>query len=49
MTSILLTPIAITPDNLNVVVDAGWIYAGRAVPGREARHGGGLRLTLTEA
>jgi D-xylose transport system substrate-binding protein len=25
MTSILLTPIAITQDNLNVVVDAGWI------------------------
>ena len=25
MTAILLTPIAITPDNLNVVVDAGWI------------------------
>ena len=25
MTSILLTPIAITPDNLNLVVDAGWI------------------------
>jgi D-xylose transport system substrate-binding protein len=25
MTSILLTPIAITPANLNVVVDAGWI------------------------
>jgi D-xylose transport system substrate-binding protein len=25
MTSILLTPIAITPDNLDLVVDAGWI------------------------
>ena len=25
MTAILLTPIAITPDNLNVVIDAGWI------------------------
>ncbi len=25
MTAILLTPIAITPDNLQVVVDAGWI------------------------
>jgi D-xylose transport system substrate-binding protein len=25
MTSILLTPIAITPDNLDIVVDAGWI------------------------
>ena len=25
MTSILLTPIAITQDNLDVVVDAGWI------------------------
>ncbi len=25
MTSILLTPIAVTPDNLDVVVDAGWI------------------------
>ena len=25
MTAILLTPIAITPDNLNVVLDAGWI------------------------
>jgi D-xylose transport system substrate-binding protein len=25
MTAIFLTPIAITPDNLNVVIDAGWI------------------------
>jgi D-xylose transport system substrate-binding protein len=25
MTAILLTPIAVTPDNLNVVLDAGWI------------------------
>jgi D-xylose transport system substrate-binding protein len=25
MTSILLEPIAITQDNLNLVVDAGWI------------------------
>jgi D-xylose transport system substrate-binding protein len=25
MTSILLTPQAITKDNLNVVLDAGWI------------------------
>jgi D-xylose transport system substrate-binding protein len=25
MTSILLTPLAITQDNLDVVVDAGWI------------------------
>jgi D-xylose transport system substrate-binding protein len=25
LTSILLTPQAITKDNLNVVVDAGWI------------------------
>ena len=49
MTAILLTPIAITPDNLNVVLDAGWIDAGRAVSGREARQGGRLRLTLTEA
>ena len=31
MTSILLTPIAITPDNLNVVLDAGWIDQHDAV------------------
>lgn len=36
MTSILLTPIAITPDNLNVVVDAGWISVEELCQGVEA-------------
>ena len=36
MTSILLTPIAITPDNLNVVVDAGWITEEELCQGVEA-------------
>jgi D-xylose transport system substrate-binding protein len=36
MTSILLTPIAITADNLNVVVDAGWISTDELCQGVEA-------------
>jgi D-xylose transport system substrate-binding protein len=36
MTSILLTPIAITQDNLDVVVDAGWIDLGTLCQGVEA-------------
>src|ERR687897_175603 len=36
MTSILLTPIAITQDNLDVVVDAGWIDVGTLCQGLEA-------------
>jgi D-xylose transport system substrate-binding protein len=36
LTSILLTPIAITPDNLNVVVDAGWISTDDLCQGVEA-------------
>lgn len=35
MTSILLTPQAITPDNLDVVVDAGWISADALCQGVE--------------
>jgi len=35
MTSILLTPEAITQDNLNVVVDAGWIDAATLCQGVE--------------
>lgn len=36
MTSILLTPIAITQDNLDVVVDAGWIDTDTLCQGVEA-------------
>lgn len=36
MTSILLTPIAITSDNLDVVVDAGWISVEELCQGVEA-------------
>ncbi|HSJ52026.1 MAG TPA: D-xylose ABC transporter substrate-binding protein [Actinomycetota bacterium] len=36
MTSILLTPIAITQDNLDVVVDAGWIDEGALCQGVES-------------
>ena len=36
MTSILLTPQAITPDNLDVVVDAGWISKDELCQGVEA-------------
>ena len=35
MTSILLTPIPITKDNLDVVLDAGWITKDDALPGRD--------------
>lgn len=36
LTSILLTPIAITQDNLNVVLDAGWIDEATLCQGVEA-------------
>jgi D-xylose transport system substrate-binding protein len=36
MTSILLTPIAITPDNMDLVVDAGWITTDELCQGVEA-------------
>ena len=36
MTSILLTPIAITADNLDIVVDAGWIAVDELCQGVEA-------------
>jgi D-xylose transport system substrate-binding protein len=36
MTSILLTPEAITQDNLDVVVDAGWISTDELCQGVEA-------------
>jgi D-xylose transport system substrate-binding protein len=36
MTSILLTPIAVTQDNLDVVVDAGWIAVEELCQGVEA-------------
>ncbi|MGH8914411.1 MAG: substrate-binding domain-containing protein [Acidimicrobiia bacterium] len=36
MTSILLTPIAITQDNLDLVVDAGWISVEEVCQGVEA-------------
>ena len=35
MTSILLTPEAITQDNLDVVVDAGWISTDELCQGVE--------------
>lgn len=35
MTSILLTPIAITRDNLNLVIDAGWITVDQVCQGVE--------------
>jgi D-xylose transport system substrate-binding protein len=36
MTAILLTPIAVTPDNLDVVLDAGWISVDELCQGVEA-------------
>jgi D-xylose transport system substrate-binding protein len=36
MTSILLTPIAITADNLDIVVDAGWIAVDELCQGVDA-------------
>ena len=38
MTSILLAPIPITQDNLNVVVDAGWIDTDTLCQGVRGRH-----------
>ena len=34
---ILLTPLAVTKDNLNVIVDKGWITKAEVCAGREAR------------
>ena len=34
MTAVFLTPVPITKDNLNVVIDAGWVDEGRGLPGR---------------
>ena len=45
MTSILLTPVPITKDNLDVVIQAGWVTEGRGLPRREGGHGQGLQLT----
>ena len=39
MKAIFLTPVPITKDNLNVVIDAGLDHEGRGLPGRETRHG----------
>ena len=41
MTSILLTPIPITKDNLNVVLDAGWIDQATLCQGVTAGSVGG--------
>ena len=37
LSSILLKPIPITKDNLNVVLDAGWITKADPLPGRHGR------------
>ena len=47
--SILLTPIPITQDNLDVVLDAGWIDQATLCQGVRARFGRRLRLTLTDS
>ena len=39
LSSILLKPQPITKDNLNVVLDAGWITKDDALPGRDRRFG----------
>jgi D-xylose transport system substrate-binding protein len=36
MTSILLTPLAVTKDNLNAVIDAGWTTVENVCQGVEA-------------
>ena len=46
MNALLLTPVPITKDNLDIVIDAGWIKKRRSLPGREARHRQGLRLNV---
>ena len=43
------TPIPITQDNLDVVLDAGWIDEDDALPGRGGRLGRGLPLTADHA
>ena len=40
MNAILLTPIPITKDNLNVVIDAGWITKAEVCEGVMAGVGG---------
>ena len=45
MTSILLTPQPITQDNLDVVIDAGWIDEDDPLRGRRGRFGRGLPVT----
>ena len=45
LSTILLTPQPITKDNLNVVLDAGWITKDEPLQGRRGRFGVGLRLT----
>ena len=42
MTSHLLTPIPITKDNLNVVIDAGWITKDELCQGVDGRRRGRL-------
>ena len=44
MHAILLTPTAITKDNLNLVIDAGWITKDAACKGVAAGTRRGLRL-----
>ena len=46
--SILLTPQPITKDNLNVVIDAGWITKDNVCKGVHRRFGRGLRLTRSQ-
>ena len=47
VSSILLEPIPITQDNLDVVLDAGWIDEDDPLRGRRGRFGRSLRLTAT--
>ena len=44
--SVFLTPLPITKDNLNVVIDAGWVDKGRGLRGRRGRLGRCLQLTI---
>ncbi len=45
MHSIFLTPVPITKDNLNVVIDAGWITKDEVCQGVAAGHRDRLRLS----
>ncbi len=45
MNSILLAPVPVTADNLNVVIDAKWITKDEVCKGVSGRQGQGLRLT----